>query len=394
MQYNFDQEIDRSATDAEKIEGMKCNWGRTDLLPLWIADMDFPTPHFVREAIISRMEHPILGYTAKMPCYYNSIIDWVKARYGMTVEQHQIEFVPGVMPGIGIALGCFTNPGDKVMIMPPVYTPFSKIIHLNNRQLVECPLKFVDGKYSMDIDLFKRLKDGVRAFILCNPHNPGGIIWTREELEQIADICAENNIIVFSDEIHADLALPPHRHVPFAMISDKARQNSITFMSPSKAFNMPGISASHAIIFNPTLLQRFKAKVEAGFIGAGHVFAFRAVQAAYTHGTEWLEQCLDYVNKNIDYVDSYLKTHIPEIKVIRPMASYLIWLNCRELGWSHEKVEEMFVEKARLALNSGVAFGEKDGYCCMRLNVGTPRSVLVKAMQQLKSAYEEMKQDM
>lgn len=390
MQYNFDQEIDRSATDAEKIEGMKCNWGRTDLLPLWIADMDFPTPHFVREAIISRMEHPILGYTAKMGCYYNSIINWVKGRYGMVVEHNQIEFVPGVMPGIGVALTTFTEPGDKVMIMPPVYYPFSRIIRFNKRQLVECPLKFENGKYRMDIEKFQRLKDGVKAFILCNPHNPGGVIWTKEELTAIADICAENNIIVFSDEIHADLALPPHKHTPFAMISEKARQNSITFMSPSKAFNMPGISASHAIIFNPTLLQKFKEKVEAMFIGAGHVFAFRAVEAAYTHGTEWLDQCLDYVNKNIDYVDSFLQNNIPGIKVIRPMASYLIWLNCKDLGWSHEKVEELFVDKAHLALNSGVMFGEKDGCCCMRLNVGTPRSVLVKAMQQLKNAYDEM----
>lgn len=389
MKYNFDEVIDRTGTAAVKIDGMNEVWGRTDLLPLWVADMDFATPPFILEAIRRRCEHPILGYTEKPESYYQAIIGWVKRRYGMEVSKEQLNYVPGIVPGLGMALNCFTVPGDKVMIMPPVYHPFAWLVQRNGRRLVECPLKLENGTYRMDLDLFRRSIKGVRVLILCNPHNPGGVVWTREELEALADVCAEDNVIVFSDEIHADLTLPPHRHVPFAMISEHARNNSVTFMAPSKAFNIPGMAASHTIIYNEGLHKRFEAYLDAGELDMGHVLAYPAVEAAYTQGDEWLEQCLAYVQGNIAYVEAYLRENLPAIQAMRPQASYLVWLDCRELGLSQEALVDFFVSGARLALNDGAMFG-KEGEGFMRMNVGCPRSILEQALKQLKEAYDNL----
>lgn len=389
MKYSFDEVIDRTGTAAVKIDGMKEVWGRTDLLPLWVADMDFATPPFILDAIRRRCEHPILGYTEKPESYYQAIIGWVKRRYGMEVSKEQLNYVPGIVAGLGMALNCFTAPGDKVMIMPPVYHPFAWLVQRNGRRLVECPLKLENGTYRMDLDLFRRSIKGVRVLILCNPHNPGGVVWTKEELETLADVCAEDNVIVFSDEIHADLTLPPHRHVPFAMISEHARNNSVTFMAPSKAFNMPGMAASHTVIYNEGLRKRFVSYLDAGELDMGHVLAYPAVEAAYTQGDEWLEQCLAYVQANIDYVEAYLQENLPAIQAMRPQASYLVWLDCRKLELSQEALVDFFVSGARLALNDGAMFG-KEGEGFMRMNVGCPRSILEQAMKQLKEAYDNL----
>ena len=386
MQYHFDEIIDRKNTSAIKLEGLKEFWGRTDLLPLWVADMDFATAPFVTEAIRKRCDNPVLGYTTKPDSYYQAIMSWVKNRYGLEVEKEMINFVPGIVPGIGMALNSFTEKGDKVLIQPPVYGPFSWLNTRNERTLITNPLKWVDGMYRMDMEAFREQIKGCKVFILCNPHNPGGVVWTEEELQEVAEICYEEGVLVFSDEIHADLTLPPCKHRPFAMVSEKARMNSVTFMSPSKAFNMPGLTASHALIFNSKLRRKFRKYVEACELDMGHVFAFLAVEAAYSHGTEWLDQCLAYIQGNIDYVDAFTKQHTPKIKVIRPQASYLVWLDCRDMGLSQEALNDFFVEKAHLALNDGISFG-KEGEGFMRLNVASPRSVLEQAMNQLAEAY-------
>ena len=386
MKYNFDQVIDRGGTSAIKVEGLQENWGRTDLIPLWVADMDFATAPFVTEAIKKRCEHPVLGYTSKPESYYQAIINWNKVRYGLEVEKEMIHFVPGIVPGLGMALNTFTEKGDKVLIQPPVYGPFHWLNTRGDRTLVTNPLKLVDGMYRMDMEAFREQVKGCKVFILCNPHNPGGVVWTEEELKEVAEICYEEGVLVFSDEIHADLTLPPHKHRPFAMVSEKARMNCVTFMSPSKAFNMPGLTASHALIFNPKLRRKFHAYLESCELDLGHVFAFLAIEAAYTHGTEWLDQCLTYIQGNIDYVDEFLKSHTPKIKAIRPQASFLVWLDCREMGLTQDALNDFFVDKAHLALNNGVAFGE-EGEGFMRLNVASPRSVLEKAMKQLADAY-------
>ena len=389
MNYDFDQVIDRRGTDAIKWDGMKGIWGRTDLIPLWVADMDFATPPFVMDAVKNRCEHPILGYTLKSDSYYQSIINWVDQRYGMKVTAEEINYVPGIVAGLGMAINCFTKPGDEIIIMPPVYHPFKWLTLRNNRVLVECPLQLENGEYRMDLDFLRAHGSNARALILCNPHNPGGIVWKREELETIADFCAENNILVFSDEIHADLTLPPYKHTPFAMISKRALTNSVTFMAPSKTFNMPGIAASHTIIFNKGLREQFEKHLQAGELNMGHVFAFDAVRAAYTNGAEWLDQCLAYIQRNIDYVDEFLKAHAPKIKVIRPQASFLIWLDCRDLGLSQTELNKFFVEGAHLGLNDGEMFG-KEGIGFMRLNIASPRSILEQAMAQLSTAYQQL----
>lgn len=388
MKYDFDQVIDRTGTDAIKLEGMKGIWGRTDLIPLWVADMDFPTPPFVLDAIKNRCEQPILGYTCKSDSYYQSIVNWVDQRYGMKITAEELNFVPGIVAGLGMAINCFTNPGDKIMIMPPVYGPFFWLNTRNGREIVECPLILEEGHYRMNLEFLRNHAENVRVLILCNPHNPGGVVWKREELEELADVCADNNILVFSDEIHADLTLPPYKHVPFAMISGKARHNSVTFMAPSKAFNMPGLAASHTIIFNKALRKQFETYLAAGELNFGHLFAFEGVKAAYSHGTEWLDQCLAYIQENIDYVDGFLKAHTPRIKAMRPQASYLVWLDCRDLGLDQKSLNDFFVEGAGLALNDGETFGAQ-GKGFMRLNVGSPRCILEKAMAQLDAAYQK-----
>ena len=389
MKYNFDEIIDRSGTSAIKLEGVKNIWGRDDLMPLWVADMDFATAPFVTEAIWKRCENPVLGYTAKPDSYYQAIVRWVKNRYDLDAKKEDINFVPGIVPGIGMALQALTAPGDKVMIQPPVYGPFSWLNERNGRTLVTNPLKWVDGTYRMDLEAFREQIKGCKVFILCNPHNPGGIVWQEEELQQVAEICSEEGVLVFSDEIHADLTLPPRQHRPFAMVSEQARMNSVTFMSPSKAFNMPGLTASHALIFNPELRAKFRQYIEACELDMGHVFAFTAVEAAYSNGTEWLEQCLAYIQGNIDYVDDFLRTNAPKIKVIRPQASYLLWLDCREMGLTQAELNDFFVDKAHLALNDGVSFGE-EGRGFMRLNIASPRSIIEQAMKQLAEAYRCM----
>lgn len=386
MTYNFDEVIDRSGTSAVKIEGMMRDWGRMDMIPLWVADMDFATPPFIREAISKRLEHPILGYTMKPAGYYQAIINWVKRRYGMDITKENLNYVPGIVPGLGIGIHCFTQPGEKVMIMQPVYHPFAWLVTRNGRTLVNCPLKLVDGHYHIDLELMRREIEGVKILMLCNPHNPGGVVWTREELQAVADLCAEHHVLVFSDEIHADLTLPPHKHIPFAMVSDKARNNSITFMAPSKTFNMPGMTASHTIIFDEEIRRKFHAYLDATELNEGHVLAFPAVEAAYNEGDEWLKQCLSYIQGNIDYVDQFLRTHAPRIRVMRPMASFLVWLDCRELNLDHKALNDFFVSDAHLALNDGEMFG-KGGEGFMRLNVASPRSVMEQAMQQLAEAY-------
>ena len=388
MKYNFDEIIDRSGTAAVKTDAVITNWGRNDLIPLWVADMDFPTAPFVTEALRHRCEHGIFGYTLKQDGYYQAIINWNRMRYEFSVQKEAIHFVPGIVPGIALALKALTQPGDKIMIQPPVYHPFRFVCERNGREVVTNPLKWIDGKLRMDMEDFREKVKGCKVFILCNPHNPGGLVWSEKDLLEIAHICAQEQVIVFSDEIHADLTLPPLQHHPFASVSEEARLNSVTFMSPSKAFNMPGLTASHAIIFNKELSHRFGLFMESCELGMGHAFAFIAVEAAYTHGTEWLTQCLSYIQKNIDYVDTFLKAHAPKIKVIRPQASYLIWLDCREMGLPQKDLVDFFVDKAHLALNDGAMFG-KEGIGFMRLNVGSPRSIIEKAMQQLADAYEQ-----
>lgn len=387
MKYDFDEIIERRGTHSIKFDSMQELWGRNDLIPMWVADMDFRTPSFIVEAIKKRMEHEIFGYTKPSDEYFNSIIRWVDKRYGMKVCKEEIQYIAGIVPGIHHAVCALSEKGDKIMIQPPVYHPFKQVIEGTGRSVVQSPLILRDGRYYMDFDSMRKQIQGCKLYILCNPHNPGGVVWSREELETVADICKESGVMVISDEIHADMTFLPHKHLPFAMLNDWTHENTVTFMAPSKVFNMPGIIASHAIVFNNDLRERFYSYLEQNDLIMGNAFAYPAVEAAYTQGEDWLKQMLDYVYENIRLVDASLKQKMPKIKAILPEASFLIFLDCRELGYeTQEQLVDFFVNKARLGLNDGAMFG-KEGTGFMRLNVATPRSIVAEAMKRLEDAY-------
>ncbi|QLF49481.1 putative C-S lyase [Capnocytophaga sp. oral taxon 902] len=385
MNYNFDEVVCRKHTDALKLEALAPRWGRTDLLPMWVADMDFKTPPFIVEVMKKRMECEVFGYTAKPESWYEAIISWQKRRHKWTITKEMISFVPGVVPALAMAVQAFTQRGEKVMIQQPVYNPFAQVIRNNHRELVNCPLELKDGQYHINFKLFEKKIKGCKLFLFCHPHNPGGRVWTREELEKVATICAQNNVIIVADEIHADLTLLPYEHIPFASVSEEAKQNSVVFASPSKAFNMAGLATSYAVIANPTLRRRFESYVEGNELAAGNVFAFNTVVAAYNKGEEWLQQMLTYVQGNIDEVVSYIKENIPQLKVIIPQASYLVFIDFSALQLNQKDIVALCTNRAHLALNDGSIYGEEgNGY--MRINLACPRSVVRQALAQLKDA--------
>ena len=385
MNYNFDEVVCRKHTDALKLEALAPRWGRTDLLPMWVADMDFKTPPFIVEVMKKRMECEVFGYTAKPESWYEAIISWQKRRHKWTITKEMISFVPGVVPALAMAVQAFTQRGEKVMIQQPVYNPFAQVIRNNHRELVNCPLELKDGQYYINFKLFEKKIKGCKLFLFCHPHNPGGRVWTREELKKVATICAQNNVIIVADEIHADLTLLPYEHIPFASVSEEAKQNSVVFASPSKAFNMAGLATSYTVIANPTLRRRFESYVEGNELAAGNVFAFNTVVAAYNKGEEWLQQMLTYVQGNIDEVVSYIKENIPQLKVIIPQASYLVFIDFSALQLNQKDIVALCTNRAHLALNDGSIYGEEgNGY--MRINLACPRSVVRQALAQLKDA--------
>ena len=385
MNYNFDEVVCRKHTDALKLEALAPRWGRTDLLPMWVADMDFKTPPFIVEVMKKRMECEVFGYTAKPESWYEAIISWQKRRHKWTITKEMISFVPGVVPALAMAVQAFTQRGEKVMIQQPVYNPFAQVIRNNHRELVNCPLELKDGQYHINFKLFEKKIKGCKLFLFCHPHNPGGRVWTREELKKVATICAQNNVIIVADEIHADLTLLPYEHIPFASVSEEAKQNSVVFASPSKAFNMAGLATSYAVIANPILRRRFESYVEGNELAAGNVFAFNTVVAAYNKGEEWLQQMLTYVQGNIDEVVSYIKENIPQLKVIIPQASYLVFIDFSALQLNQKDIVALCTNRAHLALNDGSIYGEEgNGY--MRINLACPRSVVRQALAQLKDA--------
>ena len=332
------------------------------------------------EALRRRMEHEVIGYTVRTPQWASSIVAWQQSRYGWQIQPEWLNFVPGIVPGIAFVISCFTEPGDAILIQPPVYHPYIHVPTNLGRTLRRNRLDLVDGQYQIDFERFERDVRGCKLFLLCHPHNPGGRVWSEEELRRIAEICHREGVIVVSDEIHADLTLPPYQHVPFAKVSAEAAECSITLMSPSKAFNMAGLTSSYSIISNEALRERFHRHLEHSELNLGHVFAFISVAAAYSHGTEWLDQMLAYVQGNIDYMEQYLATSLPQVGMIRPQASYLVFLDFRKLGLAQAELNTLIVDKARLALNDGAMF-EGEGF--MRLNAASPRSVIEEAMRRL-----------
>ena len=387
MTYNFNQIIDRRGSGDLKHGVLKERYGRDDLLPLWVADMDFETPPFITEALQQRLQHSLYGYTVVPDELWITIIQWIQEHHNWQVRRQWLTFIPGIVKGIGMAINVFLKEDEKVIIQPPVYHPFRLTPEGNGKQVVMNPLKELpDGSYAMDFEQLASVVDEkCRLLILSNPHNPAGICWDAQTLRRLAHFCYEHDIIVVSDEIHSDMALFGHQHVPFATVSEEAAQISITFGAPSKTFNIAGIVSSYAIVPNPTLRRRFYTWLEANELNEPTLFAPIATIAAYSQGEEWRRQMLRYVEENIRFVEDFFHAQMPQIKPLRPQASFLVWLDCRALGLNHDQLIDLFVNKARLALNDGAMFGP-GGEGFMRMNVGTPRAVLQQALQQLSEA--------
>lgn len=387
MTYNFDETFERRGTDCMKYDCVEEACGSKDVLPMWVADMDFRTPPFVKDAIARRLQQETLGYTCRSERYYESICRWNREQHGMEVEREMVNYVPGVVCGIFLAVQCFTEKGDKILIQEPVYHPFRLVPEASGRSVVLSPLTRTDESFTMDMERLRHDIKGCRMMILCNPHNPAGICWTREQLQEVAEICAQEGVLVISDEIHCDMTIYGHRHIPFASVSETARRISITLQAPTKTFNLPGIVASQAIVYDKGLRERFFPFIQGNDMDLGNIFAFDCVSACYsTEGLEWKQQMLSYVEGNINYLISRLTKEVPQIRAIRPQASFLVFLDCRGLGFgSQQELNDFFAQKAHLGLNAGDMFGPAGtGY--MRMNLGCPRSTVEKALDQLVAA--------
>ena len=388
--YNFDKIIDRSGSGDLKHEVLEERYGRADLLPLWVADMDFETPHFITDTLRRRLDHSLFGYTVEPKEYWPTVQKWIADHHGWHVEREWLSYIPGIVKGIGMVINVFTRPDEKVIIQPPVYHPFRLTPEGNKREVVYNPLREnADGSYSMDFDNLEQVADEkCRVLILSNPHNPAGIAWDKDTLARLADFCFDHNIIVISDEIHCDMALWGNKHVPFATASEKAAQLSITFGAPSKTFNIAGIVSSYSIVPNKELREKFYSWLAANELNEAPLFSPIATIAAFQNGEQWRREMLSYVEQNIIFVEEYCREYIPQIKPLRPEASFLVWLDCRNLHLDHDQLVDLFVNKAHLALNDGEMFGH-GGEGFMRMNVGTPRAILRQALDQLREAVEK-----
>ncbi len=385
--YNFDEIVPREGTDCIKYDGREWAFKTKDVLPLWVADMDFKTPDFITTAVKERAEHEIYGYTFKSEEYFEAIAGWMKRRHQWEVKKEWISFSPGVVAGLTLAIETFSNPGDEVIVQPPVYFPFFDCIKGTKRKMIENPLKIENNRYTFDFkDLKSKITENTKLLMLCNPQNPGGMVWTREELSKLSSICLENNIMVISDEIHSDLIHNKHKHIPFATLSEEAANNCVVCMAPSKTFNVAGLASSVVIIPNKTKFARYERALGVGHLGMGNIFGTIAMKAAYTHGDEWLSQMLDYLWGNYQLLEEFFKTKLPKVKVMNLEASYLVWLDFTAYGMNDDELSKFVIEKAKVGLNNGGKFGQGgDGW--LRINIGCPRNILQEALERLEKAF-------
>lgn len=407
MENNFDKVIDRKGTNCSKWDKCKKVFGKDDLLPMWIADMDFEAPKGVIDAMKKRLEHGIYGYTYRPDSFYKSITNWMKIRHQWDIKEEWITFSPGIVPAISIAVNTFTHLGDKIIIQTPIYPPFQSVVEKSGRIRINNELVFLDGRYYMDIDKLeeqislvdmsytsntinynREFDNRVKLLLLCNPHNPSGRVWTKEELIRIGKICLKNNIIIVSDEIHSDIIYKGHKHIPIASLSKELEQNTITCIAPSKTFSLAGLSTSAIIIPNKEIRSMFNNTLQTLDIDGGNIFGSVALEAAYNHGEKWLEELLIYLEGNLDYLMKYFEDRIPGIKPIRPEATYLIWLDCSGLELEGKDLMDFFVNEAKVGVNPGFKFGES-GRHFVRLNIGCPRSTLEEGLRRIEEAVKK-----
>lgn len=386
--YDFDRVIDRHGTGCAKLAELQQLFGTSDLTPLWIADMDFAVCPEITGALRRRIDHPIYGYAVAPDSYWDSISEWLLNHHGFSVTRQELAFVPGVVKGIGYAVNHFSRKGDKIIIQPPVYHPFKRVIEGNGREVLPNPLVLTDeGNYEMNLGELERLAREHRPamMILCNPHNPVGIQWSRETLAEVGRICRENGVVCVSDEIHGDLVLYGKPHYPFAACGEDCQAVAVTFGAPSKTFNIPGLVSSWCVIKNPELRDAFYEWLEVNEFSTPTFVSTLGTEAAYRNGQQWLAEAMDYIEENIRVVREFLRERVPSVGMVEPQASFLVWMDFRRLGLDHDQLVDLVVNRARLALNDGEMFGA-EGHGFMRVNVATPRCCLVKALTRLEEA--------
>ena len=389
MKYNFDEVIDRNKNRSAKYDEREKKFGSSQVIPLWIADMDFRTAEPVIEAARRKADEGIWGYTSRPDSYYDAVCGWQRRRNGWEIDRSLLSFALGVVPAMSSMVNIFTEPEDKVLIQTPVYSEFYDVTESWGRQVVESPLVEKVGAWSIDWAGFEEKTGGAKLFFLCSPHNPLGIVWTREDLVRMCEICMEKGVLIVSDEIHSDLIFHGKKHIPTASLSAEIGAHVITCMSATKTFNLAGLQAASILFPNKELKAKYDKFWFNLDIHRNNAFSSVIMEAAYNEGEEWLEQLLAYLSENFDFIRDYCREHIPQIKPNVPDATYLVWLDCRDLGMSNEELRAFMIEKAGLGLNEGWSFGRSlSGY--MRLNAACPRSVLKKALDQLAAAVDAL----
>ncbi len=385
MKYNFDEIIPRKGTGSIKYDKMNVFFGTNDLQPLWVADMDFATPDFILKDIETRLSHPILGYTMRKPGFNQSFIDWMQKRHAWKIKQEWLDFSPGVVSALAVAILALTQENDKIIIQTPVYHPFFDVIEGNNRTLIDNPLKVNEkGHYQMDFELLEnQIDQKTKMMIISNPHNPVGRVWTKKELLRLGNIAVKHNLIILSDDIHSDFVYDHHQYIPIAELSPEIAQQVITVTAPSKTFNVAGLSTSVVIIPNEQYRELFRKKMSTLHLFLGNIFGATAFESAYKNGEGWLDQLIDYLSNNLDFAVDYIQQHIPKIKVHKPEGTFLLWLDFSDTGLSHTQIKDKLINEAKIALNDGKTFG-KNGEKYFRMNVGTPLANLAFALEKLK----------
>ncbi|QNB47846.1 putative C-S lyase [Thermanaerosceptrum fracticalcis] len=386
MKYDFDRIINRHNTYSEKWDHLEELFGSKDILPMWVADMDFQSPPAVVEAIKRRAAEGIYGYTFMDKACINAFMNWFSRRHGWKISPQWITECPGVVTALSIAVDCFTKPGDRIIIQPPVYYPFFNVVKMNGRSVVTNSLVLRDNFYTMDYTHLETLmQDGATMLILSNPHNPGGRVWSREELERLGELCHKYKVMVISDEIHCDLVFRDHKYTPFASVSSQFAENSITCVAPTKTFNLPGIQASFIVIPNEEYKRIFDYKLKTLSLTTPNFFVPVAVKACYEQGEEWLEELLQYVKGNLDFALGFIAKNLPQLEAIVPEGTYLLWVDCRKLGLDAQGMKELMYHKARVAFSEGSVFGpEGEGF--VRINLACPQSVLEEGLKRFYEA--------
>ncbi len=386
---NFDEYVERRNTDSIKWDGACEKFGVThELLPMWIADMDFPSPPEVVDALVERAKHGVFGYVQKSDAFFQSIVKWMGKRHGYKIQKDWLVVTPGVIPGYTIAIQAFTNPGDGILVQMPVYYPFMDSIRNNGREIVNSPLKPKGDKYYMDFDDLetKASQLNVKMMIFCSPHNPVGRVWTRDELQKVADICLRNNVLLISDEIHGDLIMKGNKQIALATLGKKYAANMITTCAPSKTFNLAGLISSFMIIENPVIRADFVRQLNRNRIYHINNFGAVALQTAYGKCDKWVDDLNRYLDANLDYMQAYLKKHLPKLKMYRPQGTYLVWVDFSGTGLTSEQIYDRMINKAKIAVDFGEWFGPGGERHC-RFNIACPRSLLEDAMARLKKAF-------